>query len=98
MDLETLVGALAALFSTTSFLPQAWKIIKSRDTRGISTGMYSITVVGFALWLAYGVLKFEWPLIVTNSICLALSAFILLMKYLPQDQKESVADTIDPSK
>lgn len=93
----TLIGSLAALCSTTSFAPQAWKIIKSRDTSAISTGMYSVTVIGFALWLAYGLMKMEWPLIVTNAVCLALSAFILTMKLLPKRSKEQVADALDPA-
>lgn len=97
LDLVTIIGSLAALCSTTSFAPQAWRIIKTRDTSAISSRMYMITVVGFALWLAYGLLKSEWPLIVTNSICLGLSAFILTMKLLPQAKRDAVADTLDPS-
>jgi MtN3 and saliva related transmembrane protein len=37
-----------------------------------------------------------WPLIVTNAVCLALAAFILLMRILPQRKKEAVADLLDP--
>ena len=96
MEIVTLIGSLAALCSTLSFAPQAWKIIKSRDTSAISMRMYGVTVVGFGLWLAYGMMKGEWPLIVTNSVCLVLSAFILLMKVLPRHKREAVADTFDP--
>lgn len=97
LEIVTIVGALAALCSTTSFAPQAWKIIKSRDTSGISSRMYMVTVVGFALWLAYGLMKGEWPLIVTNGICLILSGFILTMKLLPKRKKDAVADAVDPA-
>jgi MtN3 and saliva related transmembrane protein len=97
VDLVTLIGSLAALCSTTSFAPQAWRIIKTRDTSAISSRMYLITVVGFGLWLAYGLMKGEWPLIVTNAICLGLSAFILCMKLLPQPKKDAVADALDPT-
>jgi MtN3 and saliva related transmembrane protein len=93
----TAIGALATLASTTSFAPQAWKIVKTRDTGAISVRMYAITVTGFALWLAYGTLRGEWPLIVTNGICLPLSAFILLMKLLPRRWREAVAATLDPA-
>lgn len=96
MDTISIIGSLAAICSTTSFAPQAWKIIKSRDTSSMSRRMYAVTVVGFALWLAYGVMKGEWPLIIPNGICLALSGFILAMKMLPQRKKEAVADTLDP--
>jgi MtN3 and saliva related transmembrane protein len=42
-------------------------------------------------------MQMQWPLIVTNGICLALSAFILVMKLLPQPKKERVAETLDPT-
>jgi MtN3 and saliva related transmembrane protein len=96
MSLVTLIGSLAALCSTTSFVPQAWKIIRTRDTSSLSARMYAVTVTGFSLWLAYGVMLGAWPLIVTNAICLALSAFILMMRVLPQRKKEAVADLLDP--
>ena len=96
LDAVTIVGSLAAVLSTISFLPQAIKIIRSRDTSGISTGMYLVTVAGFMLWTAYGVMRTAWPLIASNSICLVLSAFILTMKLLPRRQKDKVADALDP--
>jgi MtN3 and saliva related transmembrane protein len=58
--------------------------------------MYVVTVIGFTLWTIYGVLLMQWPLIVTNGLCLALSAFILAMKLLPQREKDMVADALDP--
>lgn len=96
MDRVTIIGSLAALASTISFTPQAWKIIRSRRARDISTAMYALTVCGFALWTTYGVLLGQWPLIVPNAICLGLSAFILTMKLLPRRQREAVADALTP--
>ena len=97
LDTSTLIiGALAATTSTGRFAPQAWKIIKTRETKNISTGMYGLTVAAFALWLAYGAMLGQCPLI-TNNICLVLAAFILVMKILPAAGKRAVADTLDPS-
>lgn len=96
MNWVAVAGTLAALCSTISFVPQAWRIVRTRDTRAISPVTYSLTVTGFAFWTAYGIGLGEWPLIVTNSICFALSAFILMMTLLPRDKKEAVADTVDP--
>lgn len=96
MDLATIIGFCATAASTTSFVPQAWKVIRSRETHAISTAMYVVTVLGFALWTAYGVMLMQWPLIVTNTICLTLSAFILTMKLLPRRQRDRVADALDP--
>ncbi|MBZ9985189.1 MULTISPECIES: SemiSWEET family transporter [unclassified Mesorhizobium] len=97
METETLVGYLAALCSMVSFTPQAWKIIKTRDTGSISAPMYAITAAGFALWLIFGSMKGEWPLIITNAACLVVSAFILLMTVLPRAKKDAVADVLDPA-
>jgi MtN3 and saliva related transmembrane protein len=97
LDSATIVGACAAVASTVSFVPQAWKIIKSRRTHDISTVMYAVTVIGFGLWTAYGIILGQWPLIFTNATCLILSGFILTMKVLPRRQKEALADAIDPT-
>ena len=96
MLLVTIVGTLAAICSTVSFAPQAWQVIKTRKTSDISAGMYLLTVSAFAAWTAYGILLMQWPLIAANSICLALSGFILAMKLLPQREKNRVADKIAP--
>ena len=97
MDAASIVGTLATICSTTSFVPQAWKVVRTRDTSAISKRMYAITVTGFSLWLAYGLLLGQWPLIVTNAACLALSGFILAMKLLPRRHREAVADALDPT-
>lgn len=95
MNAAILVGTLAAIASTVSFAPQAIKIIRSRDTKSISIGMYAITVTGFMLWISYGVLLESWPITLSNSACLILSGFILAMKLLPDNKK--VADAIEPA-
>lgn len=96
MDPIALVGAAAACCSTASFLPQAWRIVRTADTRSLSAGMYVLTVCGFGLWLAYGIARREWPLIVANGVCFATSAFILVMKLLPRRERKAVARTLDP--
>jgi MtN3 and saliva related transmembrane protein len=96
MDPAVAFGWLATLCSTVSFVPQAWKVIRTRETKDISRSMYVITVTGFACWTTYGALLGQAPIIVTNSICFMLSGFILVMKLLPRREKEAVADALDP--
>lgn len=91
-----MVGILASIASIVSFVPQAWRIIKTRDVKGLSGGTYSITVLGFCLWTAYGLLLGQWPIIATNAVCLVLAAFILLMVVLPRRHRDRVADAVDP--
>jgi len=92
----TVVSLFAATLSTVSFVPQAWSIIRTRSTDGISLKMYCITVAGFLAWLVYGVLLRQWAIIIQNVICLLLSSFILVMKLLPQRKKEVVAEALTP--
>ena len=97
MDVATLVGSAATLCSMTSFVPQAWRIVRTRDTAALSRRMYAVTVAGFTLWLAFGCMLGQWPLIVSNGVCLALSAFILAMILMPQHRKEAVAAALTPA-
>ena len=96
MDPAVIFGWLATAASTVSFVPQAWKIIRPHKTGDISLLMYAVTGFGFGCWTTYGALLGEWPIIVTNSICFTLSAFILVMKLLPKREKEAVAEALDP--
>ena len=96
IDTVQIIGTLAACASVASFLPQAWKIIKTRDVEGLSPLMYLLTVSAFALWMTFGLLKGEWALIVPNGLCLAAAAFILAMVLLPKQKREEVADVLDP--
>lgn len=73
-------GYAAATLTTLSFVPQAVKLIRSRDTRGISLGMYAIFNGGVVCWLLYGLVLMSWPMIVSNIITLVLSATILVLK------------------
>ena len=73
-------GYVAATLTTLAFVPQAIKTLKTRDTRSISLGMYSVFTVGVGFWLAYGIVLESWPMIVSNVVTFALSATILGMK------------------
>lgn len=75
-----LLGYLAAVLTTGSFVPQAWHTLRTRDVSGISAGMYTAFTLGVALWLAYGVLQGAWPIIVANAIALPLAGTILAVK------------------
>ncbi len=56
MQFAVIIGSIAAVASTISFAPQAWKIIRTRETKDISAVTYGFTVAAFALWSAYGLI------------------------------------------
>jgi len=78
MDITSIIGNLAAILTTASFLPQALKTIKTKDTGGLSLPMYVLFVVGVGLWLLYGMLNNQMPIIIGNLITLILSGTILI--------------------
>jgi MtN3 and saliva related transmembrane protein len=80
MEMTSITGYTAAALTTAAFVPQALKAWRTRSTTGISLGMYAIFTTGVALWLAYGVMLGEWPIIVANSITFPLALSILVMK------------------
>jgi len=79
MNLEWL-GYVAAVLTTASFIPQAIKTIRSRDTSGISLAMYVIFFVGVAFWLAYGIAVDSGPMILANTVTLGLAGTVLALK------------------
>ena len=81
------IGTGAALCSMSSFVPQVVKIWRDRDASSVSLRMYVVTVSGFSLWIAYGVMLKSWPLVGSNSVCLMLSAMILALKLRFGDAK-----------
>ncbi len=80
MTVAEIVGSLAAVLTTASFVPQVWHTYRSRDVGGISLGMYVVFAVGVFLWLLYGLMLGAWPIVVANAITLALAVAILAMK------------------
>ncbi|MFS8083981.1 MAG: SemiSWEET transporter [Ginsengibacter sp.] len=80
MSITTIIGLLAAIATTSSFLPQAIKTIKTKKTSGISLKMYSIFSFGTLLWFIYGIMNNDWPIIIANGITLIFACVILAYK------------------
>ena len=80
MDIQDLIGYLAATLTTVSFVPQAWKTFRTRDVSGISLVMYALFTTGVALWLAYGIVLGNVPITLANAITLSLALAVLVMK------------------
>lgn len=74
-----LLGFAAAALTTASFAPQALHTFRTRNTQGISLGMYTLMTTGVALWLIYGFLIESTPMIVANAITLALAGTIWIL-------------------
>jgi MtN3 and saliva related transmembrane protein len=80
MDAITIIGLIAALFTTVSLLPQLIKVYKTKSTKDISTGMFTLFGAGVLLWFVYGVFVNDLPIIVANSLAFIQAAVILFFK------------------
>jgi MtN3 and saliva related transmembrane protein len=75
-----LLGLAAASCTTLAFVPQVVRIWRTRSTRDLSLGMFVVLTTGMLLWLVYGVLIRDLPLILANAATVALNLVILVMK------------------
>ena len=80
MDPTTALGLTAATLTTCSFVPQLTKVWRSKSADDLSYGMFSAFSAGISLWLLYGVLRSDLPVIIANGVTLVLSVAILVLK------------------
>ena len=80
MDKVTILGLIAATCTTAAFIPQAIHTIKTRDTAGLSLPTYILLIVGIILWLIYGWLVMDIPVIIANAITFFFIGTILILK------------------
>jgi MtN3 and saliva related transmembrane protein len=80
MNWITLSGYVAAFCTTISFLPQAVKIFKTKDTSAISATMYTLFTFGTFMWLVYGIATNNVPVMLANLVTFILAAVILFFK------------------
>jgi len=80
MDYIKILGLAAAFFTTAANIPQAIKVIKTRSTKSLSTATYIMLFIGMVLWVVYGIMRQDLPIILANSIAGALCGIILFMK------------------
>jgi MtN3 and saliva related transmembrane protein len=80
MTITDLIGFAAAAGTTIAYIPQAVKTLKSKQTKDLSLPMYIILNIGIFLWLIYGLLQTDWPIIIANIVTLGLTLSILVLK------------------
>lgn len=78
--LFTVVSYVAATLTTVAFLPQAIMTVRTRDTSGISLGMYVMFTLGVNCWMVYGLATAQWSIVISNAITSAFAVTILIFK------------------
>jgi MtN3 and saliva related transmembrane protein len=80
MTLITAIGLLAGALTTVAFLPQVIKTWKTKSTRDVSLGMFVMFCTGVFLWIIYGALIGDLPIVAANIVTLSLASTILFFK------------------
>ncbi|WP_413166498.1 SemiSWEET transporter [Capilliphycus salinus ALCB114379] len=80
MDFTTAIGLLAGSLTTIAFLPQVIKTWKTKSTRDVSLEMFVIFCTGVFLWIVYGALIGDLPVVAANIVTLSLASTILFFK------------------
>jgi MtN3 and saliva related transmembrane protein len=74
------IGLLAAILTTVCYMPQAWHVIRTRHTAGISLLAYVTLFGGVSLWLVYGILLHDIPLMLANGLTLPMILIVIVIK------------------
>ncbi|MEX0646181.1 MAG: SemiSWEET transporter [Balneolaceae bacterium] len=85
MEYALYIGLIAGACTTGAFLPQVIKTWKSKSAKDLSLGMYVLFCMGIILWLTYGIMISDLPVILTNAATLTLAFSILYFKLYYKD-------------
>ena len=89
MEMTQWVGIGAGILTAFSMLPQLIKVIKEKKAEDISIVMVLVLIGGLIMWIVYGVMKEDWPLIITNSFSVLVNSLLLIFRIKYNGTKES---------
>ncbi|MCS6767260.1 MAG: lipid-A-disaccharide synthase N-terminal domain-containing protein [Candidatus Nitrosocaldus sp.] len=79
---DTIIGMIAAVLTTSSFIPQIFKAYRSKSMDDVSPYLMLLFIAGASMWLVYGIFKADPVIIVANILALAFNMTLLLMKLI----------------
>ncbi|NUO80439.1 SemiSWEET transporter [candidate division KSB1 bacterium] len=80
MNSITVIGLIAAILTTSAYVPQVIKSMKTKSAKDLSLGTSTMLCCGVLLWLIYGVMNDDVPIILSNAITLLLTITLLILK------------------
>ncbi|MFI8378317.1 SemiSWEET family sugar transporter [Leeuwenhoekiella sp. NPDC079379] len=78
--LITVLGIIAGVFTTIAVLPQVFKVIKTKSAEDISIWMFVCLLIGVGSWTLYGIVKEDWPIIITNGLSVLFNGIMVYIK------------------
>lgn len=74
------LGYFAGVLTVSSFLPQVIRTWRIRQTGDLSLGMFALLVAASSLWIVYGAITNDWPVILTNAGMVAMNGALAMAK------------------
>lgn len=88
LEWKDILGLVAGVFTTVAVIPQIYKAYKTKKVKDVSPGMFIVLLIGLALWVVYGVLQEDFPIIATNGLALTLNGFMLYLMVRYRNNKD----------
>lgn len=80
MDYIQIAGHIGAFLSSVTFIPQVYRVWKTKSANDLSMTMMIIVFTSTLIWLVYGVALMLWPVILANAIIAVLSLMLIYFK------------------
>ncbi len=85
--MEDITGIVAGILTSAAMVPQLVKVLREKNVENLSKVMLCVLILGVSLWVVYGVLKSEWPIILSNAFSVAVNSTLLLCCFLFEKKK-----------
>lgn len=72
------IGIIAGILTSVSLIPQLIKIIREKKAENLSYGMLIVLILGLGTWVYYGILRKDWPIIITNSFSFLINLLVII--------------------
>lgn len=76
----TIVGFAAGMLTAVSMLPQVIKTYQTKKAEEVSLLMLIVLLTGIATWIVYGIMKKDYPIIITNCISLTINIILVVLR------------------
>ncbi len=74
--MENIVGSTAGILTSVSMIPQLIKVLREKNVEDLSAGMLIVLISGLSLWVWYGIMKGEWPIILSNAFAVLVNLWL----------------------
>lgn len=86
MNSEQIVGMIAGIFTALAMMPQLIKILREKKAQDVSGWMLAVLLTGLSLWVVYGWMKNDLPILITNGFSVALNLVLAFFRYKYKDR------------